>query len=89
MEEDEGHGKKAEDEGVFFGFGDDQGRGRAGNNPPKAPRSRKVYAAIHITIHKRRPAEKILASYGEGKVTNGKGQSALPDPRNRNTVGVV
>ena len=89
VEEDKTQSKEGEYEGVFFWFGDDQGSGRAGNHHPQSKRSRKIDDAVHITIHKRRTAVKILAVCGEGKVDNGKGQSALPAPRNRGAVGVA
>ena len=89
MKEDKTQRKQAEDESVFFWFGDEQGGGRAGNYYSQTKRSWYVYASIHITIHKRRPAVKILAICGEGKVADGIGQSALPAPRNRDAVGVA
>ena len=88
-EEDKAERKEGEDEGVFLRFGDDQGCGRAGNHYPQTKASRLAYVPVHITSRKRSPAVKILIRGDERKVADGKGQSALPAPRNSDAIGVV
>ena len=77
VEEDEAESKEAEDEGVFFGFGN-QSRGRAGHYQTQSARTRRAYGATRRKI--RAEAVMILADRVDSKVGDGLRQGALPAP---------